>query len=104
LSLGDLADARWIDAPDLAPLAALRATGADALRPAFTYNGADLHTLLTLIEAGHGLAVLPRSAVGQELAAVPLTKPRLVHRTELLHGHLPEPAAAALAAALSDRE
>ncbi|MGW5195554.1 LysR family transcriptional regulator [Kribbella sp. NPDC004138] len=103
VSLGDLADARWIDAPDLAaPLPALRAAaGSDALRPAFTYNGTDLHTLLKLIAAGHGLAVLPQSAVTPDLAAVPLTTPRLVHRIELLHGHLTEPAAEALARALS---
>ncbi|WP_202870668.1 LysR family transcriptional regulator [Kribbella sp. VKM Ac-2571] len=106
LALGDLADARWIDAPDLAaPLATLRAAaGSDALRPAFTYNGTDLHTLLTLIGSGHGLAVLPRSAVTPDLAAVPLTTPRLVHRTELLHGHLSDPAAEAVATALSDHE
>ena len=103
VSLGDLADARWIDAPDLAaPLPALRAAaGSDALRPAFTYNGTDLRTLLKLIAAGHGLAVLPQSAVTPDLAAVPLTTPRLVHRIELLHGHLSEPAAEALARALS---
>ncbi|MFF0269530.1 LysR family transcriptional regulator [Kribbella sp. NPDC004536] len=106
VSLQELVDARWIDAPDLAaPLPALRAAaGSDALRPAFTYNGTNLHTLHTLIAAGHGLAVLPRSAAAQELATVPLTSPRLVHRTELLHGHLTEPAAEALAAALSIAE
>ncbi|WP_350278318.1 LysR family transcriptional regulator [Kribbella sp. HUAS MG21] len=103
LSLSDLVDARWIDAPDLAaPLTALRtAAGSDALRPAFTYTGTDLHTLLTLIEAGHGLAVLPHSAIPPNLAAIPLTTPRLIHRTELLHAHLPTPAAKALAEALS---
>ncbi|MFC6155205.1 LysR family transcriptional regulator [Kribbella jiaozuonensis] len=101
IALRDLADARWINAPDLAaPLAVLRATtGSDGFRPAITYAGTDLHTLLTLIANGHGLAVLPRSAPAQ--VAVPLTSPRLVHRTELLHGHLSEPAATALAAALS---
>jgi DNA-binding transcriptional LysR family regulator len=106
LALGDLADARWIDAPDLAaPLPALRAAaGSDALRPAFTYSGTDLHTLLRLIASGHGLAVLPHSAITPDLAAVPLTTPRLVHRTELLHGHLAEPAAEALATALSNHE
>ncbi|NUR94136.1 MAG: LysR family transcriptional regulator [Kribbellaceae bacterium] len=104
VSLAELVDARWIDAPDLAaPLPALRAAaGSDTLRPAFTYNGSDLHTLQALIAAGHGLAILPRSAAtAPGLAAVPLTTPRLVHRTELLHGHLTAPAAQALATALS---
>jgi hypothetical protein len=67
------------------------ATGSDGFRPAFSYTGTDLHTLLTLITSGHGLAVLPRSVPAQR--AVPLTSPRLVHRTELLHGDLTEPAA-----------
>jgi DNA-binding transcriptional LysR family regulator len=103
LSLRDLADARWIDAPEVAaPLTALRAAaGSDALRPAFTYNGTDVHTLLRLVASGHGLAVLPQSALVPDVAAVPLTTPRLVHRTELLHGHLSEPAAEAVATALS---
>lgn len=103
LSLHDLVDARWIDAPDVAaPLSTLRsATESDALRPAFTYTGTDLHTLLTLVATGHGLAVLPASVVRREYAVVPLTNPRLVHRIELLHGYLAEPAAVALAAVLS---
>ncbi|MEV5966617.1 LysR family transcriptional regulator [Kribbella sp. NPDC051952] len=102
LALNDLADARWIDAPDLgAPLSTLRAaTGSDAFRPALTYTGTDLQTLLTLVMAGHGLTVLPRSAA-TPVAAVPVTTPRLVHRIELLHGHLDAPAGAALAAALA---
>lgn len=124
ISLHDLTNARWINAPDIAaPLATLRtATGSDALRPALTYTGTDLPTLLTLITTGHGLAVLPHSATHTSspsspshpagwsgssavpgIAAVPLTTPRLVHRIELLHGHLTEPAASALAAVLSSR-
>jgi len=103
LALHDLANARWIDAPDLAaPLSTLRtAAGSDAFRPALTYTGTDLHSLLTLVAAGHGLAVLPQSAASAGIAAVPVTTPRLVHRIELLHGHLTEPAATALASVLS---
>ncbi|MEU4195050.1 LysR family transcriptional regulator [Kribbella sp. NPDC026611] len=103
LSLHDLADARWIDAPDVAaPLTTLRAaTDSDAFRCAFTYTGTDLHTLLTLIAAGHGLAVLPASVTTRGVATIPVTTPRLVHRTELLHGALPDAAAAALTAALT---
>jgi DNA-binding transcriptional LysR family regulator len=91
LALGDLADARWIDAPDLAaPLPVLRAaTGSNGFRSAFAYAGTDLHTLLMLISSGHGLAVLPRSVPARTV--IPLTSPRLVHRTELLHGDLSEP-------------
>ncbi|MGW6276578.1 LysR family transcriptional regulator [Kribbella sp. NPDC055071] len=105
ISLHDLVDARWIDAPDVAaPLATLRgATESDALRPALTYTGTDLHTLLALVASGHGLVVLPAStAHTPDTSTVPLTSPRLVHRIELLHGHLAEPAAATLAAVLSN--
>lgn len=105
LRLHDLVDARWIDAPDLgAPLADLRtATETDGLRSSFAYQGTDTSTLLALIAAGHGLAVLPESTAADHpgLRAVPMTAPRLVHRTELLHGHLTAPAAASLATALA---
>jgi DNA-binding transcriptional LysR family regulator len=105
LSLHDLVDAGWIDAPEIAaPLADLRAaTETDGLRASITYPGTDTLTLLALVAAGHGLAVLPRSVIplpGVSLVAV--AAPRLVHRTELLHGHIDEPAAAALAAVLSE--
>ncbi|MEU8969293.1 LysR family transcriptional regulator [Streptomyces monashensis] len=97
LSLGDLADARWLDAPDAAlPLDQLRAAnGGGAFRPALRYEGTDLHTLTALAAAGHGLTLLPRSAAGAVpgAVAVPLTAPRVVHRTELLHGGSPGPAA-----------
>ncbi|TCM45285.1 LysR family transcriptional regulator [Kribbella sp. VKM Ac-2568] len=104
LNLHDLVDARWIDAPEIAaPLADLRAaTETDGLRASITYPGTDTLTLLALVAAGHGLAVLPRSvapSTGVTLLAV--EAPRLVHRTELLHGHIDGPAAATLAAVLS---
>ncbi|MEU8224043.1 LysR family transcriptional regulator [Kribbella sp. NPDC048915] len=106
VDLVDLVDARWIDAPDLAaPLATLSAAvGADRFRPAFSYTGTDLHTLLALIEAGHGLAVLPASTITPNLAAVPLNTPRLVHRTELVHAGLSVPVAKTLADLLTARQ
>ncbi|KOV69281.1 LysR family transcriptional regulator [Streptomyces sp. MMG1121] len=100
LRLGDLADARWLDAPDAAlPLAGLRAAnGGGAFRPALRFEGTDLRTLTALAAAGHGLALLPRSAATgvPGTVAVPLTAPRIVHRTELLHGARPGGAAAEL--------
>ncbi|GAA4687387.1 LysR family transcriptional regulator [Phytohabitans rumicis] len=95
LRLGDLVEARWIDAPDVgAPLADLRAAaGVDGVRAAFRYEGTDVASLLTLVAAGHGLAILPmRTHPG--VRAVPIVEPRLVHRIELLHGHLAGPAEA----------
>ncbi|MFJ9715614.1 LysR family transcriptional regulator [Streptomyces sp. NPDC101213] len=105
LRLGDLADARWIDAPDAGlPLHRLRAAnGGRGFRPALRYEGTDVRVLAALAAAGHGLAVLPRSATAgvPGAVAVPLTGPRIVHRVELVHVGTPTGAARALVAALS---
>ncbi|MBD0671286.1 LysR family transcriptional regulator [Streptomyces sp. CBMA156] len=105
LALADLSAARWLDAPDLTPTAArLRAaTGVDGFRPATRYQGTDLHGLLALVAAGHGLTLLPEPVLAGALGAAlgvgyaPIAVPRLVHRTELVHGSLPEGPAALLA-------
>ncbi|MEV4349882.1 LysR family transcriptional regulator [Actinoplanes sp. NPDC049596] len=83
VELGDLADAYWIDAPEVAPFARLPVDGP---RPGLRYDGADVAVLAGLVAAGHGVAVLPSEVVGahEGLAAVPITAPRLVHRVELL--------------------
>lgn len=98
LSLDDLADAWWIDAPDAAtPLTQLRsAVRADAFRPGFRYDGTERSVLLTLVAAGAGLALLPESMSRDrpDVTAVPLTAPAPVHRTELVHGSLTAPATA----------
>lgn len=94
--LSDLADARWLDAPGLG----LPST---ATRRALRYEGTDLLALCALATAGHGLALLPRrvaEAAGAG-AAVPLSAPRLVHRTELLAPRTMSGAAVALAARLT---
>jgi DNA-binding transcriptional LysR family regulator len=104
LRLGDLADARWLDAPDAAlPLDRLRAVvGGHGFRPALRYEGTDVRVLCALAAAGHGLALLPRAAAVAVpgAVAVPVVAPRVVHRTELVYGGAPRGAAAALAAAL----
>ncbi|WP_067170013.1 LysR family transcriptional regulator [Microtetraspora niveoalba] len=105
LRLDDLLDARWIDAPDTAaPLPDLRAAAAsDAPRASIRYEGTDVGALVALVAAGHGIAILPAAAAAGRpgVRAVPVTSPRLVHRTELLHGRVAGPAAAALVAALT---
>ncbi|WP_322975462.1 hypothetical protein [Actinacidiphila bryophytorum] len=63
------------------------------------YAGGDARVLHELVAAGHGLAVLPRSAAGPR--AVPLTAPHLVHRVELVRGAAAGPAAEAFAAELA---
>lgn len=85
VALDGLVDARWIDAPAIcAPLDELAAIArADGFRPALVYDGADVRGLLELVAAGHGLALLPRRALG-ELPGLGLSAPALTHRTELL--------------------
>ena len=102
LHLADLADARWIDAPEAAmPLARLRvAGGSDGYRPSLRYDGTDVRGLIALAAAGHGLALLPASVVrGAAGVAVPITGPRLTHRIEALYGGLPDEGPTALLAA-----
>ncbi|MEE6264027.1 LysR family transcriptional regulator [Plantactinospora sonchi] len=102
----DLLDARWIDAPDVAAsLPELCAVArSDGPRPTLRYDGIDLWHLLALVAAGHGLAVLPSSAVPAfaGVAMVPLTAPRLVHRTELLQPRDAGPVVAAFVAVLTE--
>ncbi|MGP4111962.1 LysR family transcriptional regulator [Streptomyces sp. 4N509B] len=105
LGLADLADARWIDAPDTGvPLARLRAaSGYDGFRASMRYDGGDVRGLLALAAAGHGLTVLPLPVVdgAAGVRAVPLSSPQLVHRTEALHGGTLDGPAALLAAGLA---
>ncbi|MEU6764016.1 LysR family transcriptional regulator [Streptomyces sp. NPDC046853] len=89
LRLPDLTDAQWLDAPDTAiPLPQLRAAArTDGFRPQVAYRGTDIKAVGTLVAAGHGLAALPLTAAAElpGTAAVPLSAPRLIHRTEALH-------------------
>jgi DNA-binding transcriptional LysR family regulator len=106
LRLADLADARWLDAPDTGmPLPDLRrVASSDGFRPSLAYRGTDIACLLALAAAGHGLTVLPASglAAGSGVIGVPVASPALVHRTELVHGTLPGPLASDLVTHLSD--
>ncbi|MDQ0598117.1 DNA-binding transcriptional LysR family regulator [Streptomyces canus] len=105
LRIADLADARWLDAPEAGlPLAHLRAAnGGHGFRPALRYDGTDVRTLTALAAAGRGLTLLPRSAATgiPGTVAVAVTEPRVVHRTELVHTGVLRGAAAALADVLT---
>ncbi|GIH78112.1 LysR family transcriptional regulator [Planobispora longispora] len=122
LALADLAGALWLQAPAAAAVERLRAVaglpaGQEGFRIGFRYEGHDLRTVVSLVAAGHGLTLLPASALeagqtagqmsgqmsgqvmGQATAGpgavgVPLTEPRVVHRVEVLHGPLRGPLAA----------
>jgi DNA-binding transcriptional LysR family regulator len=104
--LRDLSEALWLDAPGVCDLAHLRAVArTDGLRAGARYEGGDARTLLTLAAAGHGLALLPASAARfPGLSGVPLAEPRILHRIELIHAHLPAGRAQELAAALTRRD
>ena len=79
LDLADLADAYWIDAPEVTP-------AGDGLRAALRYDGTDVTALTGLIAAGHGLALLPAAVAeaAPQVVGVPVGTPRLVHRIESL--------------------
>jgi DNA-binding transcriptional LysR family regulator len=110
LHLSDLADARWIDAPGVAPgLADLRrAAGTEGFRPALCYHGTDIAALLRLAAEGHGLTIMPSCLLSGAplpaevpgVTAVAICAPRLVYRVELIHGTLPAGTPAAVLAAL----
>ena len=109
LRLPDLADARWIEAEQVAPpLAEIRRqAGTDGFRPAFRYTESDVLSLMRLAAAGHGLTLLPDSPAlpalrQRDIAAVHVTTPRVVHRvgTHPRHSAASLSPAAALAAIL----
>jgi DNA-binding transcriptional LysR family regulator len=102
VTLEQLADARWIDAPSVAaPLAELRrlAREPEGYRGAVTYDGHDLQTLLDLVAAGLGAAVTPSlgDAIPAGVAERPLLSPALIHRIEAVRLRGPQPAATLLA-------
>jgi DNA-binding transcriptional LysR family regulator len=106
LRLTDLADARWIEAQELAPpLAEIRRlAGTEGFRPALRYTGQDTNTLIQLATQGNGLTLLPEPSISNGVTTVPVTTPRLCHRMELIHTALPKNSpAAALAAILTSR-
>jgi DNA-binding transcriptional LysR family regulator len=99
-----LAEALWIDAPDAAvpPPPELFPPGGPGPRAAVRYQGTDVAGLLALVAAGHGVALLPHPVpAGAGVVGVPLTAPRLAHRTELLRRGRPAATAAALVALLT---
>ncbi|GIH96856.1 LysR family transcriptional regulator [Planobispora siamensis] len=119
LDLADLAGALWLRAPAVAAMERLREVaglpaGQEGFRSVFRYDGHDLRTVTSLVAAGHGLTLLPVSALaghaeqpeqlgtpvrngtagvpgpltGPGVVGVPLAAPRVVHRVEVLHGPL----------------
>lgn len=103
LRLADLADARWIDAPEIAPPLSdiRRVAGTDGFRASLRYEGTDILSLVALATAAHGLTLLPMSLTPPgEFAAVRVGAPQIVHRIELIHGTLRKESPAAKLAAL----
>jgi DNA-binding transcriptional LysR family regulator len=104
IRLADLVDARWIDAPEVAPPLSRvrRVAGTEGFRTAFRYEGTDPLSLIALAAAGHGLTLLPTPVLaGHQIAAVPVVaEPPIVHTVELIHGVLRDPSPAAELASL----
>jgi DNA-binding transcriptional LysR family regulator len=103
LRLSDLADARWIEAPEAtSPLAEIRRlAGADGFQAAIRYHGPDVMSLIQLAAAGHGLTLLPDAALpATGVTGVRVASPRVAHRVELVHGTLRAGSPAAELAAL----
>ena len=86
LDLDSLADAPWVVAPALVEERAARHHQPAPWREPMLYEGADLGTLLELVGAGLGAALLPDWALAGDNRVVGVTvrRPPLVHRTELL--------------------
>lgn len=106
LRLADLSEAAWLNAPDCAiPLPRLREVSrTPGFRPTTTIHGPDLHAAATLTAHGRGLLLAPTSLTGLAgTTAVPLTQPRLLHRTVLLTPQAPSPATATLTTHLTAR-
>jgi DNA-binding transcriptional LysR family regulator len=102
LRLTDLADARWIEADNVAPpLGDIRRhAGTDGFKPAMRYTGSDVLTLIRLAAAGHGLTLLPEAVLPPTgITSVPVSLPKMSHRIELLHGTFREQSPAAQLAA-----
>ncbi len=73
------------------PLAQLRAAAqSDGFGRQLTNTGPGIHGLSVLVAAGAGLTTAAPAAENLPgIAAVPITEPRIVHRTELLHSRTP---------------
>ena len=70
-----------------------------------TYEGNDLATLLNLVRSGHGAALLPDVPWALEVGIVriPLLRPLLVHRSEVVTLRNPGPLVQSLSDALRAR-
>lgn len=85
LALEALLDAPWVVAPALVGPGAAQRHQPVPWREPMVYDGADVGTLLELVGAGLGAALLPGWACDDDrVVGIPISRPRLVHRTELL--------------------
>ncbi len=88
LDLAGLRDARWIDAPHLrCDPSAIPGHPSAPTAGRLRYDGCDVTGLLRLVAHRLGLALLPRGLLVQHpgVTAVPIRRPAVLHRVELLH-------------------
>ena len=97
IDLDALVDAQWVSAPGLvgglaqllrlpSPPPGAFSAGSAGSSNTFAFDGTDVMTLLELVAAGHGLALLPRRACAlvAGIRMLRVRRPTLVNRTELL--------------------
>jgi molybdenum-dependent DNA-binding transcriptional regulator ModE len=87
--------------PILLRLDAARADVTRMTRPPSAALAVGMTPLIRLAAAGHGLVLLPETALAVTgITAIPVTAPRVVHRLELVHGTFRDGSPAAELAAL----
>jgi hypothetical protein len=87
ISWASVSDARWLDVPGLVPHMAPGAAQLLERRSATTrYTGTDPSVLGPLVAGRHGLALVPSwwSPSSTDVRVVPLSRPALEHRIEVL--------------------
>ena len=85
LDLAALAEAPFLAAPMLARDASRHLEPLAPTAPVLHYGGDDLNTLLELVAAGHGLALVPLAVCARPgIVGVPVREPGLEHRVEVV--------------------
>jgi DNA-binding transcriptional LysR family regulator len=89
IRLDRLAKETWIAAPRAGlPLPALRRAGGTDFHPSLRYQGEDFATVLELVSAGLGIALLPRLATAKlpkRIATIPLAGAPITRRIYTAH-------------------
>ncbi len=89
LDISSLGAVRWIDAPNLGgPLSTVEDAARTGLRLGLRYEGQSMTSLMALVAADAGVAMVPAGvevpeALQHRVALVPVRRPRLTYRVEV---------------------